>query len=53
MYLNVGIISTLFHEFGLTGEIQHVVPLGVIRYWNRNCVHEISVARNIIYPSET
>ena len=37
--MNGGILTTgsiLFHQFGLIGESQHVVPLDVIRYWNRN-----------------
>ena len=43
MSLNAGILTTgsiLFHQFGSIGESQHVVPLDVIRYWNRNFVHE-------------
>ena len=37
MSLNTGVLNrpTLFRQFGLIGESQHVVPLDVIIYWNR------------------
>ena len=35
-------LTALFHQFGLIGEIQHVVPVDVIRYWNRNVAQPFS-----------